>query len=84
MTKNVRPISRLSLERNDAYKQTYYIDSVNASSVLILTQQHIGEQPPASIFLAPNLAFRCGLTPLEERPSYFMRVWPGGQGTMFY
>ena len=45
---------------------------------------HIGGQPQSSIFLAPNLAFRYGLTPQEECPSYFIRVWPGGQGTMFF
>ena len=46
----------------------------------ILPQYHIGEQTPASFFLAPNLAVRYGFTPKEKVPSYFIRVWPGGQG----
>ena len=59
---------------------TYYIVSVNGSGNNFIYQQDIGGQIPASNSLAPNLAFRFGLTPVEEFPSYFIRVWPGGQG----
>ena len=45
-----------------------------------LFHYHTGGQIPVSFSLAPKLAFRYGLTPQEKVPSYFIRVWPGGQG----
>lgn len=56
---------------------------VNLQQLVQFTYSHQWADPPASILLAPNLAFRYGLSPQEEYPPYFIRVWPGGQGTMF-
>ena len=60
-------------------QHTILIQSMTPTTYL-LPQYHIGEQTPASFFLAPNLAVRYGFTPQEEVPSYLIRVWPRGQG----
>jgi hypothetical protein len=60
-------------------QHTILLQSITPTTY-ILPQYHIGEQTPASFFLAPNLAVRYGFTPKEKVPSYFIRVWPGGQG----
>ncbi len=44
----------------------------------VILQGELAGQP--LYFLATKLAFRCGFNPQEKVPSYFIRVWPGGQG----
>jgi len=61
-------------------KQHTIFLQVNGSGSISYPLLTSGGQTLASLYLAPNLAVRSGLTPKKEVPSYLIRVWPGGQG----
>ena len=79
-----RMLGNESLECDLIAQHTILRKSIAPARLSSFCLTSVGRPQPA-FHLVPNLAVRFGVTPIQSgAPSYLMRVWPGGRGTMLY